>query len=191
MAKSIPGLSALARGPRPPFGNVAVFTEFAQTFTAAATNIITPAGTVAASPTSGVQGWRVSSGGTLPGGLVANTLYYVVSISANLYFALSPFVTAVADTVDITSTGAGTHTMTPVFAVPADVDRVWAEVVGGGGGGGGGGTYTGGGGGAGGSASGFLDETPGDLVDVSIGGGAVEGPPIPAAAPGVAPHLTR
>jgi len=77
-----------------------------QTFTAATTDIITMG-----------TGWdnniavKVSTTGTLPGGLSASTTYYIVQ--ADVAAETCKLSTSVGGSaVDITSTGSGTHTMT-------------------------------------------------------------------------------
>lgn len=55
---------------------------------------------------------RVSSAGTLPGGLTAGTNYYVYRVSATEIKLATSVANAVAGTtIDITSTGSGAHTM--------------------------------------------------------------------------------
>jgi hypothetical protein len=81
-------------------------------FTAAATNICTKA---AHGYTTGLQ-VSVASDNTLPGGLAAlPTVYYVVKLSVNTFSLSDSYAHAIAgtDIVDITSTGTGTHTITP------------------------------------------------------------------------------
>lgn len=74
-------------------------------FTAvAATNLITAAGHARINGDK----VRVSSTTTLPGGLSANTDYFVISMSGNT-FKLS--LTSGGTEIDITSTGTGTHTL--------------------------------------------------------------------------------
>lgn len=76
------------------------------TFTAATTDIIT---TGAAHGYSLGDKLRVSSTGTLPGGLAANTDYYVVAILSTTTIKVSA--TPNGPVLDITSTGSGTHTV--------------------------------------------------------------------------------
>lgn len=57
---------------------------------------------------------QLSSSGTLPAGLSANTNYYVVPLTADTFKLSTSLANAKSGTfVDITSTGSGTHTITP------------------------------------------------------------------------------
>lgn len=58
----------------------------------------------------------VSSSGTLPAGLTANTIYYLWQLTANTFKLSTTLKNAQAGTfVDITGTGTGTHLITPVM----------------------------------------------------------------------------
>lgn len=75
------------------------------TFTAnASTNVITASGHTRINGDK----VRVSTTGTLPGGLSANTDYFVISVSGST-FKLS--LTSGGGEIDITSTGSGTHSL--------------------------------------------------------------------------------
>ena len=81
-----------------------------QTFTAAATDIVTAAG-------HGMytgQKIRVSSAGTLPAGIVAATDYYAIVLSSSTFKLAASLVDALAGTpvIDITDAGTGIHTFT-------------------------------------------------------------------------------
>lgn len=53
-----------------------------------------------------------NSGGALPGGLEANTIYYVDRINANTFYLTTNPGKRIEDRVDVTSTGSGTHSWT-------------------------------------------------------------------------------
>lgn len=54
----------------------------------------------------------VSSDNTLPGGLSANTRYWIIAASAGTYQIAASYADAIAETaVDLTTQGAGTHTL--------------------------------------------------------------------------------
>jgi hypothetical protein len=58
---------------------------------------------------------RIATTGTFPGGLNGTTTYYVANVNANaIALALTAGQAAIADTVDITTTGSGTITVNPV-----------------------------------------------------------------------------
>ncbi len=80
-------------------------------FTAAATNICTATAHGFISFTA----VTVSSSGTLPGGLTADTTYYVWPLDANTFYLATTTNNAALGSfgaVDITDTGSGTHTLT-------------------------------------------------------------------------------
>jgi hypothetical protein len=81
------------------------------TFTAAAsTDIITRGGSVRPGLTG--DGVRVSSTGTLPAGLAADTTYYLMRAEAGLQLATSLANARAGTAIDITDAGSGTHTLT-------------------------------------------------------------------------------
>lgn len=100
------------------------------TFTAAATDICTAAGTI---PTYTGTEVTVSTGGTLPTGLAASTTYYMIYQTATTFKLASSLANALAGTaVDITDTGSGTHTVTirsRMQPLPYDVDLVESVAV--------------------------------------------------------------
>jgi len=57
---------------------------------------------------------RVSSSGSLPGGLSASTDYYVTSVTANTFQLASSYSGSYENIVNITSAGSGTHTWTNI-----------------------------------------------------------------------------
>lgn len=72
--------------------------------------------TVFGSGYTGIQACTVSSSGTLPAPLAAATIYYIIgSPSGNNYKICTSLANAQASTtIDITTTGSGTHTLTPI-----------------------------------------------------------------------------
>lgn len=81
-----------------------------KTFTAATTDICTSA-------THGyVTGDAVvcTTSGTLPAGIEPNTIYYIVRIDADTFYLSKKLSTNLEDRVDVTSTGAGTNSVTAV-----------------------------------------------------------------------------
>jgi hypothetical protein len=87
------------------------------TFTAnAATDVITTASTldVDVGSTTG-RAVTVSSSGTLPAGLSAGTIYFLIRVTATTYKLATSLTNADAGTaVDITSAGSGTHTISVI-----------------------------------------------------------------------------
>jgi len=75
---------------------------------------------------------QMTTSGTLPGGLLLATTYFVINVTAN-DFEVS--LTKGGSAVDITDDGTGTHTATPHFIVPSTITQLFVEVYGGGGGG--------------------------------------------------------
>lgn len=73
---------------------------------------------------------------TLPAGLSLATDYFVIVIDANTYKLATSYANAIAGTaIDITSTGTGTHTITPVaiagatYKIQASTDTInWVDV---------------------------------------------------------------
>lgn len=58
---------------------------------------------------------QVTTTSAFPGGVTGSTTYYIANVNANAVgIALTPEQAAIADTVDITTTGSGTITLTPV-----------------------------------------------------------------------------
>lgn len=89
----------------------------AGTFTAAVTDICTKAGH---GFLTGLK-VQVSTTTTLPGGLSAATDYFVIKIDADTFKLASSLVNAQAGTaIDITTTGTGTHTITPTALAGAN-----------------------------------------------------------------------
>lgn len=97
------------------------------TFTAATSDICTPASTIVIE--TGIE-VTVSSTTTLPAGLSANTRYFMVYESATTFKLATSYAAAIAGSVvDITDTGTGTHTVTIAVhsntqALPYDIDLV-------------------------------------------------------------------
>lgn len=95
---------------------------FSQTFTAAASDIVTAA---AHGLTTGDGPFQVASTTTLPAGLSAATDYWVAVINANTFYLCATRADAVAATpvpVDITDAGTGTHTMSRGLYAAASSD---------------------------------------------------------------------
>jgi hypothetical protein len=94
-------------------------TPAAATFTAAVTDICT---IVTHGYTTGLK-VRVTSGTTLPAGLVAGTDYYVIYLTANTFKLSDTYAHALAgtDVINITDTGTGVHTMTPSVIAGASI----------------------------------------------------------------------
>lgn len=83
---------------------------FAETFTAAATDIVTIA---AHGLTTGDGPFRLTTTDTLPAGLNLATDYWVSVLTVNTFTLATSYANAIAGTpVDVTDTGTGTHTMT-------------------------------------------------------------------------------
>lgn len=94
----------------------------AETFAATAVNITTGVITVASNTEKWFTGRkvRITTTTTLPGGLAANTDYFVIRDSATTIRLASSIANAVAGTaINITSQGSGTHTITHSFTARA------------------------------------------------------------------------
>lgn len=87
-------------------------TAYSATFTGATSDICTAAaGSVPASRTA----VKPTTTGTLPAGLTANTVYFIINLSDTTFKLATTITLADAGTaVDITDTGSGTHTITTV-----------------------------------------------------------------------------
>jgi len=90
-------------------GNIIIFPVHSWDFTAATSNLCTTTNS------STTHGWRtgdpirVTTTGTLPGGLAINTTYYIKEILSETTFTLAD---VNGNEIDITSIGSGTHTWT-------------------------------------------------------------------------------
>lgn len=96
-----------------------ISTAVSGTFTAdASTDILTGPNLAYTNGTQGVVGYRavtVSSSGTLPAPLAAATTYFIVQVSSTTYKLATTLTNAVAGTtIDITTAGTGTHTLTSI-----------------------------------------------------------------------------
>jgi hypothetical protein len=111
---------------------VTVNTPSAGTFTAAVTDICTK---VAHNMATGLK-VQVSTTTTLPAGLSAVTDYFVINLTADTFKLASSLAFALAGTaVDISTTGTGTHTVTPtaiaggVLKMQESVDgQTWYDI---------------------------------------------------------------
>lgn len=100
----------ITRAGKPKLAASRVVTTSAGTFTAATTDICTKVGHFMHTGAT----VTVSSTTTLPAGLVAATTYYVIYLTEDTFKLASTLEEAYqSNAVDITSTGAGTHTITP------------------------------------------------------------------------------
>lgn len=92
------------------------------TFTADTTDVITVS-SMTAYPTGTPV--TVTTTGTLPGGLLVDTVYYIINSSATTGKLATTAANATAGTaVDITSVGSGTHTLNKSYVV-ADNDEIY------------------------------------------------------------------
>lgn len=92
------------------------------TFTAATTDLLTVSSTTDYATGTPVV---VTTTGTLPAGLSADTVYYVINVSSTTMKLATTAANATAGTaVDITSTGSGTHTIHLCYTV-GDNDEIY------------------------------------------------------------------
>lgn len=89
-------------------------TKSGAAFTAATTDILTDTSHGLSTDDAVVV---ANSGGALPGGLAASTIYYVVVIDANTFYLATKPGSDTNDRVDITSTGSGTNSYYAVSEV--------------------------------------------------------------------------